>query len=226
MNRMRDFSLVFAVLLILGSFAGCESDSTTPQDEVPPPSEANAVFVAGYLASYVSHAYDVFQNALKSAGDKAVSTETFTAGGVSGIYTLDFRAADGTTPAPSGSAEWVHAFTSEGQQIEVRENPGDAVPLAICTFDATAFPYVATPDAETGTVNGGGTLHAGLYTTEFTVEDLELSMADYPPAGAITYTAGDHHVTVQFDGTQYAALTVGENHYTVDLDTGATVLVP
>ena len=226
MNRMRDCTFMFAALLILGSLAGCDSDSTTPQDEIPPPSEANAVFVAGHLAAYVADVYDVFQNALKSAGDKEVSTETFTAGGVSGTYTLDFRAADGLTQAPSGSAGWVRAFTSEGQQIEVRNDPGDDVPLAICTFDATAFPYDPTPGAETGTVNGGGSIHAGLYTTEFTVEDVELTMADYPPAGAITYTAGDHHVAVQFDGTRYGALTVGEDHYTVDLDTGETVLIP
>ncbi len=224
MKRMRDVLYFAAFLLALGAFAGCESDSTTPQDEVPPLSEDNAVFAAGYLASYIADAYDIYQDALAKAGDKEVSTETFLEGGISGTYTLDFRAADGTTQAPSGSAAWVRAFTSEGQGIEVRDDPSDEVPLATCTFDAIAFPYDSTPGNESGTVNGGGSLHAGLYTTEFTVEDLELTIADYPPDGALTYTAGEHHVMVMFDGTRYAAMTVGENNYTVDLDTGTVVL--
>jgi hypothetical protein len=223
MKRMRDALCFAGFLLVLGMFAGCDSDSTTPQDQVPPLSEDNAVFAAGHIASYIANAYGVFQDAVKSAPDK--STETFATGGISGTYTLNFRAADGTTEVPSGSAGWVRAFTSEGQQIEVRDDPADEVPLAICTFDAIAFPYDPTPGDESGTVNGGGTLHAGLYTTEFTVEDLELNISQYPPSGALTYTAGEHSVTVVFNGTRYAALTVGENHYTVDLDTGAVVHV-
>ncbi len=223
MKRMRDVLFFTAFALALGLLVGCESDSTTPQDEVPPLTEDNAVFAAGYLASYVADAYDIYQDALAKAGDKEVSTETFVEGGISGTYTLDFRAADGTTQAPSGSAAWVRAFTSEGQQIEVRDDPEDEVPLVVCTFDATAFPYDSTPGAESGTVNGGGSMNAGLYTTEFTVEDLELTIADYPPAGALTYTAGEHHVVVTFDGTRYADMTVGENDYTVDLDTGTVV---
>ncbi len=50
-----------------------------------------------------------------------------------------------------------------------------------------------------------------------------MSIDDYPPAGALTYTAGEHHVLVTFNGTRYAALTVGESNYTVDLDTGTVV---
>jgi hypothetical protein len=223
MNRLRDVALFAAFLLAFGVFVGCESDSTTPQDQVPPLTEENAVFAAGYLASYIAEVYDVYQDGLKKSADKAVSTETFVVGGISGIYTLDFRAADGTTQAPSGSAEWVRAFTSEGQQIEVRNDPDDELPLVTCTFDAIAFPYDNTAGNESGTVNGGGSMHAGLYTTEFTVEDLALTIADYPPEGALTYTAGEHHVMVMFNGTQYAALTVGETDYTVDLDTGEVV---
>jgi hypothetical protein len=223
MKRMRDGLILAASLLMLVGLAGCDSDSTTPQDPVPPLTEANAVFAAGHLASYVADVYDIFQDAVKSAPDKEVSTENFITGGILGTYTLDFRAADGVTPALSGSAAWVRAYTAEGQQIEVREEPGDEVPLAVCTFDATAFPYDSTDGAESGTVNGEGSLHAGLYNTEFTVEDLELTLADYPPAGALTYTAGEHHVVVEFDGTRYADMTVGATRYTVDLDTGTVV---
>jgi hypothetical protein len=232
MNRMRSFWCGTALMLVLGAFAGCGSDSTTPQDEVPALTEDNAVFAAGYLASYISNAYGVYQGALKSAADKAVSVETFTEGGIHGDYTLDFRADDGTTPSPSGSAEWLRAYTAAGQQIEVYSEPYDPdadpaqVPLATCTFDAIAFPYDHTDGAESGTVNGGGTLHAGAYTTTFTVDDLELNVDEYPPSGALSYTAGEHLVVVTFDGSSVAGMTVGENHYHVNLNTGVVTLQP
>jgi hypothetical protein len=220
MNRMRSFWCITALMLVLGAFAGCGSDSTTPQDEVPALSEDNARAQAGLLSRFVSQSYIIYHDAIQSAANKVVAVETFTAGGISGAYTLDFRAADGTTPSPSGSAGWVRAYTDVGQQIEVRVNSSAVDPLVTCTFDVHADPYSSAGD-ESGTVNGFGTLCTVTGdTTTFTVENLVLNINPYPPDGALTYTAGAHHVSVEFDGDQTAAMTVGANNYTVNLDTG------
>ena len=225
MKTSRVFILItfLAMASVLPFVIGCESDSVTPNDEAPAPTSEDAAYVAGYMGYYFNQAYGVFQDALAKSGDKGI--ETFSSGGVSGSYTLDFRTggAEGSSTT-SQSADYCRAYTATGQQVEVRSDPGDENPLAVCTFDVAAYPYDGTPDDEEGTCNGAGTLVAGLNTSTFVINDVVLSMAAYPPSGAFTYVTGAHSVAVTFNGTRYAALTVGEDAYTVDLDTGEVTL--
>lgn len=207
-------------MAITGALAltiGCESDSTAPKDNLPPLSAAGTATIAGQLAFYLNQAYGVYQDALGKS-DKDTQIETFESGGVSGSFTMDFQL--GGSPSPSNVADYVRAYTASGQQIEVRADPADENPLVVCTFDAEAFPYDNTEGSESGTVNGGGTIVSGAYTTTFTLVDAILSMDEYPPSGTMTYDGGANEAEVTFNGTVNAALVVGETDYTVNLDTG------
>jgi hypothetical protein len=205
--------LAAGVLLVM---AGCESDSTAPKDEVPPISQQAAAQQAGYFASAVAQAYGIYQDALHG---KEVIVHDFATGDASGSFTMDFRTGGaGGTPSPSALADYIHIYTDTEQDVRITQ-PGLTIPLAIATFDVVVDPYDATAP-ESGTLNGGGRLVSGAYTSTFTVEDLFLNSSTYPPSGALIYTAGDHEVTVEFDGSQFATLTVGSMIYLVNLDTG------
>jgi hypothetical protein len=216
--RTNTFSVVL-VLLAAGAFValvGCESESVAPNDNLPAISPESAAQIAGYVAFYLNEAYGVYQDAFSKAES---GEQSFSAGGVSGGYTLEFRC-DGS-PCESGDADFLRGYTAAGQQIEVRANLSDDLPLVVCTFDAQADDFDGTVGSESGTVFGHGALVAGEYESSFTVEGVFLSLAEYPPGGSLTYLAGDNAVEVTFNGTRYANLVVGETHYLVDLDDGS-----
>jgi hypothetical protein len=230
MKHPRSISIVpLAMVVALLALAGCDSDSTAPKDEVPPISEQAAVEQAGYLAYYVLQSYDVYQDYLTS---KDVYTHTFTTGDVHGSFTLDFRNG-GSTGAPCASddesCDYVHIYTdtSDGQSVDLYETyPTSDPPLISTTFDIEVYPYDNTLHAENGTINGSGQMQSGVYTSTFTIEEVQLGVGTYPPAGSLTYTSGEHEVAVEFDGTRYATLTIGDTTREVDLDTGELVPLP
>jgi hypothetical protein len=208
--------LAAGILLVV---SGCGSDSTAPKDELPPISQQAAAEQAGYFASAVAQAYDIYQDALHG---KEVIVHDFTTGDASGTFTMDFRSGGpGGTASASGSADYIHIYTDTDQDVRITQ-AGLTIPLVIATFDVEVYPYDATPP-ESGTVNGAGTLVSGAYTSTFTIGGVFLNVSSYPPSGTLTYSAGGHDVTVEFDGSRFATLTVGAEMWLVNLDTGELV---
>jgi hypothetical protein len=217
-RKLSALALLAAGLLL--ALAGCESDSTAPKDELPAISQEAAAEQAGYFAYALTQAYDIYQDAL---GGKEVDIHSFSRGDASGSFTMDFRSGGpGGTPASSGAADYVHIYTDTGQDVRITRS-GQDLPLAVATFDVDVYPYDSTPP-ESGTLNGGGNLVSGAYTSTFTVTDLVQDTSTYPPSGALGYSAGDHDVRVVFTGSRMAQLYIGPEGsamlYLVDLDTG------
>jgi len=94
------------------------------------------------------------------------------------------------------------------------------------TFDIDGEDYDYNGGAEYADATGSGTLKSGIYTTSFTLEGVHLSTTAYPPSGALTYSAGSHDAVVTFNGTQFATVTVGEDTYQVNLETGELITPP
>jgi hypothetical protein len=230
--RQRTFWQGSAVLLSFAGallmVAGCSSDSTAPNDDLPPVSQEEAATQAGVLSSLMTQFMGEYYDFLSS---KDIYTHSFgfvPMDDVRGTFTLDFQCDGSPCSKDDEDANYVHIYTDADEAQKVKAYlPGEAMPLATLTFDLEVDPYDNTPGSQNGTINGSGSLAAGEYSSSFVVEDVIMSTADYPPSGSVTYTAGAYEVRVEFDGTSLADLYIGGELYCqVDLDTGDLVFPP
>ncbi len=209
-------TLMLPLLLATGMFlGGCESDATAPQDPTPALTEQDAATQAGLVAMAVTQVGPEVINF--SEPGKQVYTRTFS-GDIVGSVSLDFRmgSADGA-PATWALGTWVRMFTDTGAPLVIAV--GNAGGTAQLGLDVNA---TLNRVADTAVVSGGGTFASGPYSAAFSFASLTVDAAgSYPTGGSMTFTGGDFTMTVAFDGTNTATITITDHGtWYVNLDTG------
>ena len=144
---------------------------------------------------------------------------TFPAGSdVSGTVQFDFRNGGPTgTPAPYDTANWGRIFTATGASLTVEIGIGGGIGVS---FDITAD---LSQNPDTATCNGGGTFTSGDYVASFSFNDLEVvENIAYPTDGSMTFVSGGYTMTVTFNGTSTAVISVnGTNTWNINLVDGS-----
>lgn len=206
-----------ALLVLLGVLAGCESEATAPQDELPPVTVQGAATQAGIVAAAVTEAS---QKLVQSIGiDKDVVTEPINQGGVVGTVSIDFRIGPDGPPATSATATWAHLYTGEGAPLTYTNPEGGGV-----TTFALGLMADLDRNADTAKILDGsaGTMVSGENVVDFTVTGVIEGSVGYPSDGTLDVTSADHFAQVTFNGTNEATMIVDhERTFIVNLDTGA-----
>lgn len=224
MNNSK-FYLLASLVLMLGLglwLTGCESDTVAPHDETPALTSEDVAYQAATMASAAG---TILPQLVEYSGpNKNEYTYTFSApSDVSGTIYFDFRTggAEGS-PAPYDTADWGRLYTATGEPVTVALGIGGGLDL---TFDITAG---ITRDPDTALVNGGGTFTSGDYGATFTFTDLEIIQnADYPASGTMTFVSGNYTMTVTFDGTSTAVISLnGTPTWTINLDNASIQDIP
>lgn len=207
-------ALLVPVLLAAGVYlGGCESDATAPQDLVPALTEEDAAHQAGYMAMAVAQVGPTVVT--YSDARKNLYSRSFI-GDVSGTVWLDFRlGGSGGTPATWSAGDWARLYTAGGEPLTfaIGESGG-----ATMNLDITADINQGLNSAVLG---GGGTFQSGAYLATFAFTNLAVTAAgDYPTGGTMSFTSGAFAMTVAFDGTNLATITVtGHGTWFFNLDT-------
>jgi len=209
------------ILLAAGLFlGGCESDPTAPHDPTPALSEADAAAQAGYVAMAVSRvgpAITGFNDARKNTYQ-----HTFNGDVVCTVW-LDFRLGGAAgVPANWSTADWARLYTATEAPLMMPIGIGGSVLLAL---DITADIHQGSDSAVLG---GGGTFRSGVYEAAFAFTDLAVTAAGATPTGGtMSFTGGGYAMTVAFDGTNLATITVtGLGVWSVNLDDGELTPLP
>lgn len=213
-------ALLVVALLALGLFAGgCESDATAPQDPAPTLTEQGAATQAGALAVAIAQVGPEVVRFTATA--KADYSHTF-AGDVNGTVYLNYRLGGaGGTPATPGTGDWARLFTAPGAPLSASVG-ASAVTVGL---DITAGINQGTSSAVLG---GGGTFRSGVHTAVFTFTNLAVTESgSYPTGGSMTFTGALFSMTVTFNGTNIATISVtGHGSWSLDLDTGDLTPLP
>ncbi|MEZ4389139.1 MAG: hypothetical protein R3D98_16460 [Candidatus Krumholzibacteriia bacterium] len=212
---MRKELFYLIVLLGLGMMlAGCGSDSTAPDDQLPAPTAEDVATQSGAMASTMMRALPRIWDPTTTK-DNGEYTYTFTSGPVLGTIMSEFRDAEGGSLVDYDVAAWCRIFTGD--------------PLAVTLVDggvAWQLGFNLTADinqgADTATAAGGGSLVVGDYTATFTLAAVVVHQGDdYPASGTITFVNEGITATVTFDGDAMVTVTVGDDSWTIDLDDGS-----
>ncbi len=215
---MRTTLTLLLMLLAMGwLLTGCESDSTAPDDPLPPVTAEDVAGQSGYLATAM---VEVAPLALQYSG-KADETDgrydyVFAPGDpVQGTVELSF-ALDGV---PSGwdVADYGRAWTAEGAPLTIQPVADGVVWELVFTLESDI-----DQGTDTAVVAGDGVLLVGDYEGAFTVTGYAIAEAgEWPSDGELVFNSADHTATVTFEGDSTATVTVGEDSWELDLETGA-----
>lgn len=213
-------ALLSAALIVLALFAvGCSSDATAPQDPAPTLTEQDSATQAGAVAFAIAQ---VGPEILRFSGvAKADYSHTF-AGDVVGTVYLNYRiGGPNGTPATPGTGDWARLFTAPNLPLTATVGPA-TVELGL---DVTADINQGTSSAVLG---GGGVFRTGVHTALFTFTNLAVTEAgNYPTGGSMTFTGALFSMTVTFNGTNIATITVtGHGTWLLNLDTGVLTPAP
>lgn len=219
------FMLALAAAWCLG---GCSSDTTAPNDPVPSLTNRQVAGQSGFFAVALVQVAPVSLNYTGSKIAAEGEYEFMFAEGdpVQGTVNLQFRlgGADGDL-VEFGAADWARAYTAAGS------------PLAVTVVEGTEpwllpFNLVSeidrTPNPDTATVSGEGTLVMGSYSAAWTLEGFVVAAGEssMPAAGTLTFTTQGKTATVTFDGDHLATVTIGDATYTLNLNNGELTEVP
>jgi len=216
---MRKILTTLMMLLAMGwLLSGCESDSTAPDDDLPPVTDEDVATQSSYLAQAM---LEVAPVALEFEGNKADADDglyTYTFGpssDVQGTVLLYFE--QGGEPSGFDVADHARAWTGDGAPLTLEPIEGGVV--WELSFDLDSDIEQATDSV---VVDGDGTLVIGAFEATWTVAGFAYTAGDdYPDAGTITFTNEGRTATVVFDGDETVTITVGEDSWSFNLETGA-----
>ena len=219
MMNNRKFTLLASLLLVLGLglwLTGCESDTVAPHDGTPELTDEDVAYQTAAMASAVGLVLP--QLVEYSDPSKNEYDYTFPAGGdLTGTIHFDFRVsgADGN-PATYDTAGWGRLFTAVDESISFAVGFGGSIEL---TFDIMAD-ITRDPDTATILTGSGGTFTSGDYSASFSFEDLVVVRnGDYPTSGSMTFVSGGFTMTVTFNGSNTAVISLNDiATWTVNLD--------
>lgn len=219
MNNLKIASTLGLALLLGGLvLVGCESDSVTPNDEIPPLTQENAAYMAGLVNMAVA---EIAPELLNFNPSKAVYEYDFEGYEyVTGVVYIDYRlgGADGADATP-GEADYAHLYTTgdTGLTITYEGMEGSAMSL---TADVMAD---LDQEGQTATVLAGseGTMVSGEYPGTYMIDGLVVGSNGYPADGEITFIGGGHTLVSAFDGTNLVRISVdGAPTWWLNLDDG------
>lgn len=206
-----------ALLALAAMLAGCDSDSTAPQDEIPTLTQDGAAQQAAIVAMAVASAAPEIVN-YDDAGKEMYSYTFSGAQGITGTVNLEYwlGGADGTS-ATFATGDYARLWTPEPEGITGTISTGGSVTV---TFDIEAEVVQASSTA-TIQVGSTGTFVSGDYSGTFDVNNLVVTAAAYPSSGAVVFSSGGHVITITYSGGNTATLSVsGVDTWTVNLDDG------
>jgi hypothetical protein len=225
--------LVGGLILLLGIclvMAGCESDSVTPNDQLPALTEKGAVQQAALVAVGIAKAGPEL---LKFSGKKdlGIYTYTFPPGGdISGVIMLEyFTGGPGGTHTDWETADYGLLYTTEGEQVTVVLDLEGVEPEFSLTFDLEGPINQAEDSAE---VFGSGNFTSGESSNDFTIDEedpiLLEELSSYPDGGTFMYVVDSISVAVVYDGDVTADVFISEAPepgYSINLDTGIVTVI-
>ncbi|MBD3221316.1 hypothetical protein GF314_08725 [bacterium] len=214
---MHKHLLTLIALLALGVLlAGCESDSTAPDEDLPGLNNEDVATQSGAMASAMTEVFPRIWNPQSSGKDNGEYEFTWVTGPVIGSVYSEFRTAEGGDLVDYDQAAWGRVYTEDGAPLAITLVDG-GIPWLL-GFDITAD---IDQGGGTATANGGGSLVVGDYMAEFTIIGVVVeSDGDYPAAGVIEFTNEGVTATVTFDGDNMVTVTSGGETWTVDLEDG------
>jgi len=203
------------LLLVMIAVGGCESDATAPQDPNPALSEQDAAAQAGLVARAISEVGPELVNFSMPGKTEPPYSRSFI-GDFSGTVYLDFRLGGPAGPhATWADGTWARLYTAAGEPLNFAIGQSGSAQLGLdITGDINRV-------ADTAVINGGGTFTTGTYAATFTFDDLTVAATGYPGGGSLTFNGGGFVMTVAFNGTNLATITVqGHGTWILNLDTG------
>lgn len=218
------------VLLMAGGLllGGCESDSVTPNDDVPELTELQAAQVAGRIASGIAK---VGPELLKFDGPKSgnkvlgVYPYEFPSGGdITGTIVLEyFEGGAGGTHSNWDDADYGLIYTPGSTVVTAAIDLGGTEALLFeISFNLHGD---INQTADTAAVLGGGTLAIGSFINSFSIPDDEpvvlSGVSSYPHGGMVIVNVDGVDLLVIYDGDHTAGVSVGGViSYLIDLDNG------
>jgi hypothetical protein len=222
----KNTTLILLLPAMAWMLGACSSDSTAPDDSLPPLSNKDVASQAGYLSAAI---VEVAPLSLTYQGVKAADGEDHydfpEDGMVQGRVHLEFR--DGGAEGDLSDfdvADWAKAWTAAGEPLIINlVDYDEAVPLLLSFMLESDLDQESDP--RTAVVNGGGQLVVGDYLATWTVDDLVVFDQEpyWPQSGSISFTSGGITATVTFNGTSIATVTVGDLTFDINLATGALI---
>lgn len=213
----------FLVLMLsaTGLLVGCSSDSTAPNESLPPLSKDAVAGQTGFLTVAMIQVAPLALNFSGKAAADGQYVFTFAPGDpVQGSVHLEFRLGGAAGSLVEYSmADWARVFTAEGEPLLVELIEG-GIPW-ILNFDLI---NVIDRDPDTATIGGAGSLLIGNYVAIWLVDGLlvySTETSEWPGGGTLTFANGGHTAVVTFDGDHLVTIDVGGELYDLNLNSGA-----
>lgn len=217
--------LTLALVAAVAMLAGCDSDSTTPNDELPALTNEDVATQTGYVTTALTENMLEIVFAPSSSKDLGEYDYTFDpATGIVGTVHSEFR-----TDGPTGdltdydSAGWCRVYTTDDLVLTVEALVEGFESDVTWTL---GFNLTATIAGNTATISGTGALGLGDFTPTFTVDEVVvLDGNDLPQSGTLTFVNSGITATVTFDGGNLVTLTIGTASWQLNVDEGTITAV-
>jgi len=230
---MKRLLIPAALAGLLMLIAGCGSDSLAPNDPLPPLSEDSSAQQAGLVAYSVATMGEIALNfSPKSRLTKTAKTDPASGPGYLYLFDGEDMAGSVNLVFQDGGATGEYC-TPEAADYVTATVLDEGIRLTT-SFGGTTFVMAkvmanitrGTPDSATVLGDSHGTLQAGDYQVDFSIGAVTVYGTGYPTGGPITCDNGYHTVSVQFDGTALADLSLdGTVKWQFNLDTMELVQV-
>jgi hypothetical protein len=234
------WGLAVSLILLLGLIllvGGCESDAVAPQDELPQPTEEEAVQQAALVAAGIAKSSPLLLE-YNGKKDLGMYPYTFPPGGdISGSVVLEYfdGGSDGE-PSHWNDADYGRMYSVDDPETDDLEGvsvslelPGGLEPLFEVIF---ILEGPIDRAADTAELFGAGSLSMGGSPVGWTIPETAPAvisgLSNYPTGGLVNFVIGSFELNVQYDGDHTAYVYVGdaeEPTYEIDLDTAIITLL-
>jgi hypothetical protein len=219
-NHSLKMVLATLAVLLLGGWIlnGCESDSVAPQDEPPELTEENAGYQAAMVALAMTEVGPRILDAVGSMQKEVVTYDLNTYEYVEGSVEVDYRlgGANGSPSAP-GSADYGHLTTVGDTGLILT---WDGIPNSAMYLTANIMGTIGS-NSVTILAGSGGTLTSGVYVVTYEAAGLVFGSGGYPSGGTFSVMSGNYDLTVAFNGTANAVISLNSSPtWVLNLDTG------
>ncbi len=209
------FFLIFAASVL--SLAGCASDTVGVHQDPPELSSLDVAHQAGYTGKAFAMIGPYLFEDLSPGKDEYIYMFPPDGDGEGTVYFEFFNAAEADAQYDNADNARMYTMPDESISLNFEVVEKDEISLVL-TFDLVADPY--DYDTRTATLNGSGTLDTGIYAGDWSLEDVVISATGDPQSGSLSFTIEDMTAVITYDGDDTVTVTIGDDTYTLDLETG------